>query len=98
MNGGTVTLWARNLVRTALVACTAFIATQSPYFGTVLRTVGGFTDAFQSYVVPALISIIMLRATHSGGLAVYFYVSVLLWGSGLMAFTLVQTCQSIISQ
>jgi hypothetical protein len=95
VHGGAGTQWAKNVIRTALVASTAFIATQSPYFGTVLRTVGGFTDAFQSYVVPSLISIVMFRTTQKEGLVVYFYVSILLWGSGLMVFTLVQTFQSV---
>ena len=91
------TLWCRNIIRTALVGLTAYIATQAPYFGTVLRTVGGFTDAFQSYVVSALVCIIMQRSTAQKGSNIYLYVFILVWGCGLMVFTLVQTVQSIFS-
>ena len=92
---GRAMCWARNIMRTTLVAITAYIATQAPYFGAVLRTVGGFTDAFQSYVIPSLVGIIMFRSSGAEGMAIGVHVFVLLWGSGLMVFTLIQTIHSI---
>ncbi|CAN0236110.1 unnamed protein product, partial [Ectocarpus fasciculatus] len=44
-----------NAVRAGMVLFTVVIALQMPYFGSVLGTVGGFTDATVSFVLPPLI-------------------------------------------
>eukprot|EP01036_Dinobryon_divergens_P031566 gene31566-40991_t len=45
----------RSGLRTLIVASTIAVAISNPYFGAVLGTIGGLTDAFQCFVLPPLI-------------------------------------------
>ena len=55
------THWAVNMMRILMVFVTAVIATEAPYFADVLGTVGGITDSYLAYILPALIMIMVLR-------------------------------------
>jgi amino acid permease len=88
--------WTRNGVRTSLVITTAIVALCAPYFGGVLTTVGGITDAFQIYVVPALVYMKMQRNKGIRDMATYFYHFVFVWGICLMSFTVFNTVSSIV--
>lgn len=50
-----------NTLRAVLVLFTATVALKTPYFGNVLGTVGGFTDATVSFVLPPLIFLTLNR-------------------------------------
>lgn len=56
---------AVNLLRVMMVLTTAVIATKAPYFADVLGTVGGITDSYLAYILPALIMIMVLRRSPS---------------------------------
>lgn len=87
--------WTRNGVRAVLVVTTAIVALCAPYFGGVLTTVGGITDAFQIYVVPALVYVRMQRNKGIRNKSTYFYYFVFLWGVCLMTFTVVNTLRNL---
>jgi amino acid permease len=46
---------ARNVLRTLLVLSTVTVAIKAPYFGNMLGSVGGLTDAVQCFVFPPMI-------------------------------------------
>ena len=50
-----------NTIRGLLVVFTVVVATQLPYFGAVLSSVGGFTDALQAFVIPSLIGLQVIQ-------------------------------------
>lgn len=88
----------RNIVRTLLVISTASIAILAPYFGEVLGTVGGLTDALQSFCLPPLICLNMGYKGHMK-LSSYrkaFYVFVILWGIGTIGHTITILIKAII--
>ena len=55
--------WIKNTIRTMIVLLTCVIAISTPYFGSVLGTVGGLTDALQAFVLPPLICIQIHRSS-----------------------------------
>jgi amino acid permease len=71
-----------------MVIGTATVAIWAPYFGSVLGTVGGLTDALQSFVLPPLICLsisgIYKVPTHRRVLYVFF----ILWGVGTILYTI----------
>jgi hypothetical protein len=83
--------WAVNVLRILLVLVTAVIATEAPYFADVLGTVGGITDSYLAYILPALIMIMVLRSARqhdsSPSSVVILYYFVLLWGIVLASAT-----------
>ena len=81
-------MWAENFVRTTVVVGTALVAIRTPYFGSVLGTVGGFTDAMQSFVIPPLI-FLKLNENNSeiSEFSRYFFRLVFLWGITLVGCT-----------
>jgi hypothetical protein len=89
--------WSVNLLRVVMVLTTAVIATEAPYFADVLAAVGGITDSYLAYILPALIMITVLsrqtnvsysqRVMCPSGVVFFFYF-VLLWGIVLMVSTL----------
>jgi len=81
-------VWTRNLLRTALVTLTAGIAISTPYFGSVLGTVGGLTDALQAFVLPPLI-LIQAQKTKMSWSHKFFYRCICLWGIFTMLFTFI---------
>jgi len=93
---GLAETWTRNGVRTSLVITTAIVALCAPYFGGVLTTVGGITDAFQIYVVPALVYMKMQRNKGIRDKSTYFYHFVFIWGVCLMSFTVFNTVRSMV--
>jgi len=84
----------KNALRSGLVFFTAMIAIAAPYFGSVLGAVGGITDAFQSFVVPSLIILQLMRDRHTQ-FEKAFYIAVILWGSATMLFTVYTTVLDI---
>jgi amino acid permease len=88
---GLAETWTRNAVRTFLVITTAIVALCAPYFGGVLTTVGGITDAFQIYVVPSLVYMKMQKNKGIRNRSTYFYHFVFGWGVCLMTFTVINT-------
>lgn len=95
----------RNIIRSSLVIGTAAIALQAPYFGSVLRTVGGLTDAYQSYIIPPLIAFQLLTIhfknnnnnnDNENSNSILFYRVVFCWGICLMGFTFYQTILSVL--
>ena len=77
----------QNIVRTALVLLTVFVAIRAPYFGSTLSAVGGLTDAFLSFVMPPLI----FRVAMRGELGPYqssVYLSIVVWGVVVISYTL----------
>ena len=88
--------WTRNGIRTFLVIVTAIVAVCAPYFGGVLTTVGGITDAFQIYVIPAVVYLQMQKDKGIKNMTTYFYHFVFTWGVCLMTFTILNTLSSVI--
>lgn len=77
-----------NGMRAFLVALTAVVALVTPYFGTVLGTVGGFTDATVSFVLPPLIFLKLTEANKDvSQLRRYFIIFVFVFGVTLVAKT-----------
>lgn len=77
-----------NTVRAVIVIGTALVAIHTPYFGSVLGTVGGFTDATQSFVIPPLI-FLRLNADKPFVSAArrWFFRAVFTWGVILVTGT-----------
>jgi len=82
-----------NFIRSSLVLATALVAVLAPYFGTVLGSVGGLTDALQSFVLPPLIALKLLH--HRGPLTQYFYKGIIVWGMATILYTIFKTARSI---
>jgi amino acid permease len=95
-NSGFADTWTRNAVRTALVIGTSIVAVCVPYFGGVLVTVGGITDAFQIYVVPSLIYLKMQQDKNIKDRYTYIYYFVFVWGVCLMTFTIYNTISAVL--
>lgn len=89
--------WTMNLVRSVLVVMTAVVAIYTPYFGSMIGAVGGFTDALQSFVLPPLIYLSAQRSVLSIP-QIVFYNTVFLWGMGTMAFTVYSISSAVISR
>lgn len=79
--------WTKNGIRASLVFFTAAIAALTPYFGSVLGTVGGLTDALQAFVLPPLICL-QTQTTRLGTIQRSFYVFICLWGIGTIGLTI----------
>lgn len=62
----------------------------------VLTTVGGITDAFQIYVVPALVYMKMQKNKGIRNRSTYFYHFVFAWGVCLMTFTIGNTLLNLV--
>lgn len=81
----------KNVVRSILVISTAIVAIQTPYFSSVLSTVGGLTDAYQSYIIPPLIALKMASSSSStpstSSLHILLYRFIFLWGIWNVGFT-----------
>lgn len=86
-NKGFAAEWTRNLIRAFVVISTSVVAVEAPYFSSVLGTVGGLTDAYQSYIIPPLIAMEMFSSHPSYPRRQMFYYLVLLWGIGNVLFT-----------
>jgi amino acid permease len=90
---GLATDWTQNLIRAVVVVSTAVVAVKTPYFSSVLSTVGGLTDAYQSYIIPPLIALAMPYhpPSHTSASNVtarnLFHSLILLWGIGNVLFT-----------
>ena len=82
-----------NGIRALLVVFTALISLITPYFGTVLGAVGGLTDAFQSFVLPPLI-FLKIETNHSITQRI-FYMMIFFWGTGTIAFTVINIFRTI---
>jgi amino acid permease len=85
-----------NVIRTSLVLFTVLISLKVPYFGEVLGTIGGFTDAIVSFVLPPLI-FLKLNENNAevSNLQRYFNVGVLLFGMTLVVkttYTIIASC------
>lgn len=78
--------WTQNLTRSVLVLFTCIVAVRAPYFGSVLGTVGGLTDALQAFVLPALICRKHLDGNISLTGSVFLSV-VFVWGVCVMVYT-----------
>lgn len=99
------TRWCVDLMRVFMVGVTAVIATEAPYFADVLSTVGGVSDSYLAYILPALIMIAVLRRPSftskegkSTGLAVCLFLFILIGGVILACSTmygLVETCTGV---
>ena len=77
-----------NAVRAGMVLFTVIIALEMPYFGSVLGTVGGFTDATVSFVLPPLIFLKLNEGNHEvSQLRRYFNAAVFLFGGILVVKT-----------
>jgi amino acid permease len=75
-------------VRALIVIGTALVAIHTPYFGSVLGTVGGFTDAMQSFVIPPLIFLKLNEGKPFVSSARrWFFRIVFAWGVVLVAGT-----------
>lgn len=61
-----------NLIRSVLVIFTVLVAIYEPYFGSMVGTVGGLTDALQSFVYPPLIWL-GLHYYYSGSSLFYYF-------------------------
>lgn len=76
----------QNLLRAALVLVNVGVAIRAPYFGNMLSTVGGLTDAFLCFVMPPLIYRIALKGdltfVQSG-----LYLAVVGWGFCVIFYT-----------
>jgi len=82
----------RNVLRTVLVFSTAFIALRDPMFGSALGAVGGLTDAFQSFILPSMIFLLVNRSKEIG-ISVWqkcFYSSVSGWGITVVFYTFIE--------
>lgn len=78
-----------NAVRAGMVLFTVVIALQMPYFGSVLGTVGGFTDATVSFVLPPLIFLKLNEGNQEvSQLRKYFNIAVFLFGGLLVVKTM----------
>jgi amino acid permease len=89
---------SRNVLRALLVLATALVAVVTPYFGSVLGTVGGLTDALQAFVLPPLISVHM-ASTHMGGPRLsprrrIAYAAITAWGLATMVYTAVKIAKN----
>ena len=62
----------------------------------VLTTVGGITDAFQIYVVPALVYMKMQKNKGIRNRSTHFYHFVFVWGVCLMSFTVGNTLWNMV--
>jgi hypothetical protein len=89
--------WMVNVLRIVMVFITAVVATKAPYFADVLSTVGGITDSYLAYILPALIMVMVLRRPSSASrsedvtcptFAVCLFCFILLWGIVLALSTL----------
>lgn len=77
-----------NVIRALLVIGTALVAIRTPYFGSVLGTVGGFTDAMQSFVIPPLIFLKLNENNSSVSTSRrFFFRFVFMWGVTLVLCT-----------
>mmetsp|Transcript_4289 Transcript_4289/g.5903 ORF Transcript_4289/g.5903 Transcript_4289/m.5903 type:complete len:618 (-) Transcript_4289:136-1989(-) len=76
----------RATVRTIVVLLTVVVAICAPYFGTVMGTIGGFTDAFQCFVLPPLIYRSLFDHSLAGHCKV-FYAFIFLFGVGVILHT-----------
>ena len=85
--------WTQNATRTLLVLFTCIVAVRAPYFGSVLGTVGGLTDALQAFVLPAMICRRYFGSSMSSSGSIFYYI-VLLWGVGVMIYTSLGLCSS----
>ena len=82
----------KNMLRAILVIFTAAIALIAPYFGSVLGTVGGLTDALQSFILPPLICLAMARGPKGVKMRTsrkVFNGLVMVWGTGIISYTVV---------
>lgn len=61
-----------NVIRSVLVIFTVFVAIYEPYFGSMVGTVGGLTDALQSFVFPPLMWL-GLHYFYSGSSLFYYF-------------------------
>jgi amino acid permease len=88
----------QNIIRALLVITTALVAILAPYFGEVLGTVGGLTDALQSFCLPPLICMNMGYRGHMklSGYRKAFYRFVILWGIGTICHTITILVKAII--
>jgi len=75
------------VLRTSLVLLTVTVAIKAPYFGNVLGSVGGLTDAFLCFVLPPLIYRSLMEDQLSP-LANAFYIGVTCVGVGIICYTL----------
>jgi Transmembrane amino acid transporter protein len=79
---------SRNVMRTLMVVGTAVVAISAPYFGSVLGTVGGLTDALQSFVLPPLICLSTMGMNKVPLHTKVIYMFIVLWGTGTILYTL----------
>ena len=77
---------ARNCLRGALVLLNLVVAVRAPYFGGVLGTVGGVTDALQSFVLPPLIYMAIMKLELSD-VEVIGYRAITGWGAITIVYT-----------
>lgn len=78
--------WTQNALRTCLVLITVGIALKCPYSASMLGSVGGLTDAFQSFVLPPLIYINVSGLNLSVAQRRY-NIAIILWGLGIILYT-----------
>lgn len=83
----------RNILRMLLVLGTAFVALRDPMFGSALGAVGGLTDAFQSFILPSMIFLLVNRNKETGTSSFWykaFYSSVSGWGVTVVFYTFIE--------
>jgi hypothetical protein len=83
----------RNILRMMLVLGTAFVALRDPMFGSALGAVGGLTDAFQSFILPSMIFLLVNKNKETGASSFWykaFYSSVSGWGVTVVFYTFIE--------
>jgi hypothetical protein len=77
-------------VRSLIVLSTAYIALKAPYFGSMVGTVGGLTDALQCFVLPPLIYM-EVEMKNTSMMTKMYYITVVVIGIGTILYTSVST-------
>lgn len=83
-------------MRACLVLIIAAVAITTPYFGSVLGTIGGLTDALQAFVLPSLIFMNGWKWTSASTLEACYYWCILAWGISIMVVTFAQLVYNIV--
>lgn len=78
-----------------IVLSTVYIALQAPYFGSMVGSVGGLTDAFQCFVLPPLIYLSVEGKQVIGWYRKVYYYVVVMVGIGTILYTAWSTAMDI---
>ena len=86
---GIVADMIKNTIRTSIVLSNVIIAIRAPYFGSMLGSVGGLTDAFLCFVVPPLIYSSIFK-DDLNSVSKLFYSALTGFGVCIMIYTVVK--------